>query len=362
VRFAAAGAQFERCSFAELDGWHDAGHEAALAAFRRSAARHLQKPFGMRRLPLDPAAFAEACAASLRWTGEPRSFFEGHFQPWAIRPDDGRQGLVTAFYEPVIEARRAAGPGFRVPFLKRPHDLVELGDDEAARSGPAGMRFARRLPDGALSAFPDRAAIETGALAGRGLEIAFVADPVDAFFAHVQGCARLVFPDGETRRLTYDGKSGHAFTGIGRVLVERGELTLETVSMQAIRAWLKRNPAQADDVMWMNRSYIFFRDAPVEDAALGPVAAAKVPLTPLASIAVDRLIHPFGLPFHLSVPGLFAASGFHRLMIAQDTGSAIIGPARADLFTGSGDAAGEMAGAVRADAMFHVLLPCRAVP
>jgi membrane-bound lytic murein transglycosylase A len=132
--------------------------------------------------------------------------------------------------------------------------------------------------------------------------------------------------------------------------------------MQSIRAWLRQNPDKAEALMRQNRSYIFFREAPVDDAALGPVAAAKVPLTPLASIAVDRLIHPFGLPFHISVPGLFSDAGFHRLMIAQDTGSAIIGPARADLFTGSGEAAGEMAGGVHAHAVFHVFLPCVFLP
>jgi membrane-bound lytic murein transglycosylase A len=357
-RFEGAGAAFEACAFDDLAEWQGSGHEAALQAFRLSAARHLEKPYPARALPLDAAAFTIAATASLAWTGPARAFFERHFRPWRITPADVPDGLVTAFYEPVIAARRQAGAGFAVPFLRRPADLVELTDAEAARSGPEGMRFARRAADGTLAPHPDRAAIHDGALAGQGLEIAFVADPADAFFAHVQGCARLVFPDGGTR-ITYDGKSGHPFTGIGRVLVERGELTPETVSMQAIRAWLKRNPDRAEALLRMNRSYIFFRETPPGDPALGPVAAAKVPLTPLASIAVDRLIHAFGLPFHISAPGLFSQHGFHRLMIAQDTGSAIIGPARADLFIGSGDAAGEMAGAVRARATFHMLLPAR---
>nr|MCU0831750.1 MltA domain-containing protein [Rhizobiaceae bacterium] len=194
----------------------------------------------------------------------------------------------------------------------------------------------------------------------RGLEIAFVADPVDAFFAHVQGCARLLLPEGEIR-VTYDGKSGHPFTGIGRLLVETGQIPRESISMQAIRDWLAAHPDEAPGLMRRNRSYIFFREAPVDDPALGPVAAAKVPLTPLASIAVDRTIHAFGLPFFIDAPSLsgFGPHGFRRLMIAQDTGSAILGPARADLFMGSGDAAGALAGAVNAPACFHILLPKR---
>ncbi|MCU0831520.1 MAG: MltA domain-containing protein, partial [Rhizobiaceae bacterium] len=172
----------------------------ALAAFRRSAARHRAAPYKQRAIDFDSATFAQAAEAALALhsfvPADAKRFFESWFAPHRI--DTGQGGHVTAYYEPVIEARRVAGPEFGVPFMARPDDLVELSDTEAAAFGPDGMRFARR--DGErLCPYPDRAAIETGALAGRGLEIAFVADPVDAFFAHVQGCARLLLPEGEIR-------------------------------------------------------------------------------------------------------------------------------------------------------------------
>ena len=160
-------------------------------------------------------------------------------------------------------------------------------------------------------------------------------------------------------RITYAAKTGHPFTGVGRVLAELGEIPLSDVTMQSIRAWFARNPGRIDEMLWRNRSYIFFREAPVEDPELGPIAAAKVPLTPGRSIAVDRLLHTFGTPFFVDAPGLTAFDGrpFRRLMIAQDTGSAIVGAARGDLFAGSGDAAGEIAGVIRHPADFYALLP-----
>jgi membrane-bound lytic murein transglycosylase A len=220
------------------------------------------------------------------------------------------------------------------------------------------LAFARATPDGLVDYF-DRESIERGALAGRGLEIAWLADKVDAFFIHVQGAARLAMTDGRSLRVTYAAKSGQRFTGPGGILAQTGEIPLQDVTMQSIRAWFRAHPERVDEILWQNRSYIFFREVPVDDPALGPVAAAKVPLTPGRSIAVDRLLHTFGTPFYIEAPTLtaFGDEKFRRLMIAQDTGSAITGPARGDLFAGSGDAAGEIAGVVRHAATFHALLP-----
>jgi membrane-bound lytic murein transglycosylase A len=185
---------------------------------------------------------------------------------------------------------------------------------------------------------------------------------VDAFFIHVQGAARLAMTDGRMIRVTYAAKSGQRFTGPGRTLVALGEIPFEKVTMQSIRAWFAAHPERVDEILWKNRSYIFFREAAVDDPDLGPIAAAKVPLTPGRSMAVDRLLHTFGTPFYIHAQELAAfgdARGFRRLMIAQDTGSAITGPARGDLFAGSGDAAGEIAGVVRHAADFYALLPRR---
>ncbi len=264
---------------------------------------------------------------------------------------------MTAFYEPEIEASLEADGRFKVPFLRQPDDLVKVTDE--SRFDPS-FAFARRTENG-LAEYDDRQTIEQGSLSGRGLEIAFVADRVDAFFAHVQGAARLKLRDGGLLRITYAAKSGHPFTGIGRILVANDEIPASEISMQSIRRWLAEHPDKADDLIWQNRSYIFFREASVDDPDAGPIAAAKVPLTAGRSLAVDKLLHTFGTPIYVSTPNVTVFDGepFARLMIAQDTGTAIVGPARGDLFTGSGDTAGEIAGGVKDDADFYALVPRR---
>ena len=186
---------------------------------------------------------------------------------------------------------------------------------------------------------------------------------MDLFFVHIQGAARLVYDDGRRSRITYAAKTGHAFTPIGRILVERGEIDRAAVTMDTIRAWLAEHPGEADALLWQNRSFIFFREAPVGDPELGPIAAAKVPLSAGRSLAVDRLLHTFGTPVFVSAPTLTHLDGgapFARLMLAQDTGSAIVGAARGDIFTGSGPAAGALAGSVKHAADFFLLLPLAA--
>lgn len=359
---------FRQVAFADLPGWADDDHAAAFAAFRRSALHVPVKPYRTGGLGVEFSAFAEAYAAARSVSSanrsEARAFFETFFVPARVVPDGGAAGLVTGFYEPEVAASPVRTQEFRVPLLSRPADLIDV--EEANR--PAGMdpylAFARATPQGLVEYF-DRGEIERGALAGQGLEIAWLADRVDAFFIHVQGAARLGMPDGVLRRVTYAAKSGHRFCGPGRILADLGEIPLEKVTMQSVRAWLAAHPDRVDDILWRNRSYIFFRDAPVDDPGLGPIAAAKVPLAPGRSVAVDRMLHTFGTPFHIVAPTLSAFSdekGFRRLMIAQDTGSAITGPARGDLFAGSGDAAGEIAGVVRHPADFFALLPRPLVP
>lgn len=353
---------FRPVSFADLPGWQDDDHLAALEAFRRSAYQVLIKPYRTGSLGIAFASFDAAYRDSRETPAADnagaRTFFERHFTPAGISPGDGAQGFVTGFYEPVVEASPVRTKRFTVPLLGRPYDLIDI--DEKNR--PAGMdsylAFARRTDAGPME-YHDRKTIEQGALAGRGLEIAWLESKVDAFFIHVQGAARLEMTDGTTRRVTYAAKSGQRFTGIGKVLADLGEMPPAEVTMQSIRAWLAKNPARVDEILWKNRSYIFFREAAVDDPVLGPVAAAKVPLTPGRSIAVDRLLHTFGTPFYIDAPSLtaFGGNGFRRLMIAQDTGSAIVGAARGDLFAGSGEAAGEIAGVVRNAADFYALLP-----
>lgn len=353
---------FSRACFGDLPGWKSDDQLAAFGAFRRSADHILKKPYRTGALGVQVEAFAQSCeearTVSPADQSEVRAFFERHFVPLHVKPDNGDHGFVTGFYEPEVEASPVRTERFTVPLLARPRDLVDIDDANRPAGMDAYLAFARETAAGPVE-YHDRAAIERGALAGRGLEIAWLADKVDAFFIHVQGAARLAMTDGRGIRVTYAAKSGQRFTGPGGVLAALGEIPLADVTMQSIRAWLRRNPHRMDEILWRNRSYIFFREAPVEDPALGPVAAAKVPLTPGRSVAVDRLLHTFGTPFYIDAPTLtsFAQKPFRRLMIAQDTGSAIVGAARADLFAGSGHAAGEIAGVVRHHADFYALVP-----
>lgn len=349
---------FHPLGYSDCPGWDRDDQASAFSAFRRSADyvqsnRYTSGSLGISFEALEPA-FAAARSLNNPDTAQARRFFETHFVPCRI----DAEGFVTAFYEPEIEASSTADTYFSVPFLKKPDDLVKVTDANRPSGFDASYAFARQTPNG-LVEYDDRRTIEQGSLRGRGLELAYVADRVDAFFAHVQGAARLRLTDGSTMRITYAAKTGHPFTGIGRILVAEGEIAADEISMQTIRQWLKNHPEKADDLIWQNRSYIFFREAAVDDLNIGQIAAAKVPLTAGRSIAVDRLLHTFGTPFYVDAPSVtkFDNAPFSRLMIAQDTGTAIVGPARGDLFAGSGDVAGEIAGGIKSKADFYALVP-----
>jgi membrane-bound lytic murein transglycosylase A len=348
--------------YSELPGWADETAEDAYAAFRRSAlySETAPKPYQTGFLGVKAEAFADSFGEACIGVDppDPRAFFERHFQPCHVSPSPAKVGFVTGFYEPELVASRVETERFGLPLYGRPDDLVGLD----ASSRPADMdptfAFGRATAGGIVEYF-DRKAIENGALADRAPVIAWLADRVDLFFAHVQGAARLKLEDGTIVRVTYAAKSGHPFTGPGGILADLKEIPREKVTMQSIRAWFHANPHRIDEILWRNRSFIFFREAAVEDANGGPVAAAKVQLTAGRSIAVDRLLHTFGTPFYVDAPSLtaFGARPFRRLMIAQDTGSAIVGAARGDLFAGSGAAAGDIAGVVRHPADFYALVP-----
>lgn len=350
--------------FSALPGWDEDDPSPLMAAMAR-CREHIRtvKPYKTGSLGITAGELLVLLDAASDEKPEGaegvRAFFERHTVPFLVRKSDGSDGFVTAFYEPEVAVKSQPDEDFRYPFYGRPDDLVDVDDANRPAGFPSAYAFGLRDGD-AIVEYPDRGEIERGYLDGRGLEIAYARSKVDVFFAHVQGAARLLYPDGSLRRITYAAKSGHAFSAIGKLLIERGEIDAATVSMASIRDWLARHPDQVDAVLWHNRSFIFFKEAPVEDASLGPVAAAKVPLVAGRSLAVDRMIHTFGLPFFISSDSLTHMDGgqpFRRLMLALDTGTAIVGPARGDIFTGSGDAAGALAGHVRNAATFHILIP-----
>ena len=351
-------------SFEQLEGWRDDDPSSLFPVMARCLA-HMRsvKPYRTGSLGVTSEELAQVFEAAGRMSpasaSQARAFFEDHFQPLSIIPNSGRPGLVTAFYEPEVEVSDTRSDAFRHPFYRRPPDLVDIDDTNRPEGFDPSHAFGRLGKEG-IGYYPRRNAIDQGCLEGMGLEIAWARSRVDVFFAHVQGAARLHYPDGRIRRITYAAKAGHPFTGIGRYLIDIGEIAPGDISMGAIRDWLAAHPERQDEVLWQNRCYIFFREAPVEDLSLGPVAAAKVPLEAMRSLAVDRMIHTFSSPFFLRSGTLTQLTGgrpFARLLMALDTGSAITGPARGDIFTGSGGEAGDLAGNVNHTADFHILVP-----
>ncbi|MBD9374479.1 murein transglycosylase A [Rhizobium sp. ARZ01] len=351
-------------AFSDLPGWTEDDPTALLEAMGRCRAHIVAaKPYRTGSLGIAADELLPALAAATEYSpagpAQARVFFENWFKPFLIVKSDGAKGFVTAYYEPEVQVRAEPDAEFRFPFYRRPDDMIDIDDTTRPTGFDPYFAFGR-VREGKIEEYPDRSAIDQGLLEGRGLEIAYARSKVDVFFIHVQGAARLLYADGSVRRITYAAKTGHRFSPIGKLLIERGEIDAASVSMGSIRDWLSRHPEQVDEVLWHNRSYIFFRDAPVDDLWLGPVAAAKVPIVAGRSLAVDRLTHTFGTPFFIRSEGLTHLDGgkpFARAMLALDTGSAIVGPNRGDIFTGSGDTAGALAGHVRNAADFYVFVP-----
>jgi membrane-bound lytic murein transglycosylase A len=353
--------RLEPLDFESLAGWVDDDHQAAFRAFERSAralGAGQTSPRPAQSAPPELLANARtALCADAMAKRDARRFFEKRFRPFRVVPENGG-GFLTGYYEPCVAASRVETEEFRWPILARPTDLVTFGLDPAPKEFPKDVSGARRLSDGSFVPYADRAQIE----ALRRDPIIWVRDAVEAFLIQVQGSAQVEFPDRSRARLAYDGRNGLPYTSIGKILIEAGEIAESAMSLASLKAWLRRDAAKGSDVMRRNRSFVFFKLVDDFDPELGPIAGAGVPLTPLRSIAVDRTIWAYGLPFWIDAELPWAdetARSFRRLMIAQDTGSAIVGPTRADLFFGSGNAAGARAGSIRHRAEFIVLLPQR---
>jgi membrane-bound lytic murein transglycosylase A len=351
--------RLEALDFERLAGWSGDNHLAALRTFERSARALTAGQNSPRPArPASPALIANAraaLAADISDERDARRFFETRFQPFRVILASGA-GFLTGYYEPCVPASTAETEEFRWPILARPADLVTFATGEAPQGFPDGVTGAQRLTDGSLVPNPDRAAIEHE----RRDPIVWLSDAVEAFLVQVQGSAQVEFADGRRARLAYDGRNGLPYTSIGRILIETGAIAESAMSLASLKAWLRADRERGLALMRRNRSFVFFKLVEDFDPALGPVAGGGVALTPLRSIAVDRAIWAYGLPFWIDadLPWADEASRpLRRLTIAQDTGSAIVGDARADLFFGSGDKAGARAGAIRHRGEFVVLMP-----
>lgn len=366
-RNAVPEARLEAATFADLPGWEADDHLKAFKTFVKScndAIRMAERPTtrAIAQCRVPGSVLAAACrlaqSANISTKAAAKAFFESNFAPHRV-VHAKNEGLLTGYYEPVMQGSRTRQGKFQTPVYRRPTDLVNLVDEADRASKQAGLTHVRRTSSG-TSAYPTRAEIEQGALDGKGLELLYLEDAVEAFFMHIQGSGRVELTDGTTVRINYDGKNGHPYSSIGRYLIENDILPANRMSMQALSKWLREDKERGQKVMWQNQSYVFFRELADGD---GPMGAMQVELTPGRSLAVDPAYHALGTPIYLSVPGLKGAKkdgGFHRLMVAQDVGSAIKGAERGDIYFGSGKAAGKQAGTTRHAGNFFVLLPVAA--
>ena len=358
------GSQLEPVNWTDLAGWTADDHLAAFAAYQNSCQglRKIRRSVDHR--PIYRGLW-NACRKAIglrpQDSDTARTFFEQNFQPVRIARLGEVEGLLTSYFEPIVQGSRLPNREFHVPLYRRPPDLVAAGHKPGSAAFPnKGARIGRLNEKNQLVPYYDRGAIEAGALDGQRLEICWLKDPLDLLAIQIEGSARVILEDGTPLRINYNSHNGYPYRSIGRVLIERNLLPREGLSMQRIRDWMAANPEEAPKVRAANRSYVFFRITGLSNEG-EPVGAQGVPLTPGRSIAVDGL-HEYGTPFfieaNLPVESIRRASPFHRLMIAQDTGSAIVGPARADLYWGAGDDAGRIAGRIRHRGRF-VMLPTR---
>ncbi|MDZ7594481.1 MAG: MltA domain-containing protein [Thiobacillus sp.] len=284
-----------------------------------------------------------------------RAFFEQRFQPYQATADDGSaEGMVTGYYEPLLKGDRVRTARARFPLYAAPDDLISV---ELASVHPElkGLRLRGRLVGNKLLPYPTRKDIETAGNGFKGQPIAWAEDPVDLFFLQIQGSGRIELPDGSHMRVGYADQNGHPYLSIGKLLVERGDLKLEQASMQGIKNWGAKNPDKLPALLASNPSFVFFRELPGN--LPGPLGALGVPLTGGRSIAVDPRFIPLGAPVFLATTQPNSPQPLNRLVMAQDTGSAIRGGVRADFFWGFGDKAGELAGRMKQRGRMWVLLP-----
>jgi membrane-bound lytic murein transglycosylase A len=330
----------EAVEFQSIQGWIADDHCAALDCYLRSAA--------LNGFPL-PAEHTLPCL--LNDSKKARAFFEDNFTALRV---SAAPGLLTAYFEPVLKGSLTLSPDFPVPVYRRPDELKPVPPGHPLTE--LGLTAGRASATG-FEPYCTRGEIEAGALAGRNLELLYLADRVEAFVMHVQGSGLVEFADGTRIRLSFDGKNGHPYTSISKLLVERGELQLEGAHLDGLLAWLRvQNEPQA--VLNENKSYIFFKD--LERSATAPIASSGVELHCGRSLATDPLYHIAGTPIWVEARQLaFEGKPFRRLLVAQDTGSAIVGPQRGDVFAGTGPEAGHTAGRIRHKCAFIVLRPRR---
>ena len=356
--------QYAPLNWSGVTGWADDDPLPAFKTFRASC-----KPIAAQKGPLADSkalgtSLREPCIAAraedISDSAKAREFFERHFIPLQISRVGEDAGFVTGYYEPIVDGSRVQTDVYNVPVYRRPSNLFVRGYSQANASMPNKGQVFRKIGRRKLVPYYDRGEIEDGAIAGRGLEVVWLKSQTDLLFIQIQGSARIKLEDGSIVRINYDAHNGYPYVPVGRVLIERNIVPKDQMSMQKIREYMEQSPDAAKELRRQNRSYVFFREVKLaaDDEAVG---AQGVPLTAGRSIAVDKNLHVYGTPFfiegNLPIETDVSNTPFRRLMIAQDTGSAIIGPARADIYFGAGADAGRVAGRLKNPARFVMLLP-----
>ncbi|MBL6957419.1 MAG: murein transglycosylase A [Rhodospirillales bacterium] len=349
--------------FTALPGWTVDDQSAALPALLKSCTRLLPQPptrpigQGLTGIGGRIVDWKPICAAAARLPKNDsviaRRFFEAWFRPFMATNNGRPEGLFTGYYEAQLRGSWKPGGRYTVPLYAKPHEMVTVNLG-LFNSDLKGRSVVGRTEKGRLVPMQTRGEINGGALKGRGLELMWVDDPVEAFFLHVQGSGRVHMTDGSVVRLGFAAKNGHPYRSIGRVLIKRGVLTRHTASMASIRRWVKQNPRQGALLLAENPSYVFFRILTGD----GPIGSQGAPLTAGRSLAVDRRHVPLGLPVWLDTTDpLRPKRPLRRLLIAQDTGGAIKGPVRGDFFWGYGAEAERNAGSMKQLGRYYLLLP-----
>jgi len=344
--------RLEPAAWADLPGWREDRLTEAWSALLASCQGLRSKPGAERWQPV--------CAAARQVDGsdeaEVRAFFERRFQPYAVVEGNGlREGTITGYYEPLIQGSQRRDARNAIPVLGVPPDLltIDLGE---LHPDLRHRRLRGRLVGNRIVPYWSRAEIDAREGEWPGPPLLWVADPVEFFFLQIQGSGRVELPDGRHVRIGYADQNGHPYQSIGRLLVARGELKLEEASMQGIQAWGRAHPDRLRALLNENPSYVFFRELPMSPGT-GPIGALGVSITAERSIAIDPRTIPLGAPVWLATTHPNSRKIMNRLVLAQDTGGAIKGGARADFFWGFGKAAGEQAGRMKQAGRLWVLLP-----
>jgi len=338
-------ARIEPLSFSTLAGWTDDDHAAAFDTFLKSCRAILNGTRAMRSArPFYGALFkvcGRAVAAGQLDRDHARVFFEDNFKPVRVTPAGQTAGFFTGYYETEVDGSRFPSDEYTIPVYAAPAETVRRHQSKV---------FANL----------DRTRIEDGALAGKELEICYIKNPVDAFFAQIQGSTRVKLDNGKLLRLNYVASNGMPYTPVGKFLIDRGIVSKEEMSMDKIREFMESNPDEGKELRRKNRSFVFFQETPLgtHDECIG---AQGVPLTPGRSLAVDKRIHIYGTPVwidaELPIESEKPETKFRRLLFAQDTGSAIVGPARADIYFGHGEEISHIAGRIKQNGQFVMLAP-----